>query len=156
MSRSERKRHREKKRRNDVNKGLDELMNLLFEIDPDLRKETEDYRIRRGKSKAAGGATGAHDENLLSRVDLISHAVEVLRRVHRENEERKKIIAALTINLSQPRAVNTGLSGVGGLPVSSLLSSNLQGFGGNNQVSLRTLYAMHSLIPISAHTAISR
>ena len=34
MSRSERKRDREKKRRSDVNKGFDNLMNLLLEIDP--------------------------------------------------------------------------------------------------------------------------
>jgi hypothetical protein len=133
MSRSERKRHREKKRRNDVNKGLDELMNLLLEIDPNLRKDTEEYRVRRGKSKAGGGAAGAHDDNLLSRVDLISHAVEVLRRVHRENEERKKVITALRLNLSQSRAASTGIAG--GLPVSSL-SSDLLGYGGNNQVRL--------------------
>lgn len=92
MSRSERKRHREKKRRNDVNKGFDELMSLLLEIDPDVRAEAEE-RARRGQWK---GGFGAQEENLLSRVDLIARAVQVLRRVHRENEERKQIIAKLT------------------------------------------------------------
>lgn len=92
MSRSERKRHREKKRRSDVNKGFDELMTLLLEIDPTVRAEAEE-RARRGQWK---GNFGAQEDNLLNRVDLISRAVEVLRRIHRENEERKHIIASLT------------------------------------------------------------
>lgn len=92
MSRSERKRHREKKRRSDVNKGFDDLMTLLVEIDPSVRAEAEE-RARRGQWK---GQLGAQEDNLLSRVDLISRTVEVLRRVHRENEERKLIIASLT------------------------------------------------------------
>ena len=50
MTRSERKRHREKKRRSDVNKGFDELMTLLLEIDPVVRAEAED-RARRGQWK---------------------------------------------------------------------------------------------------------
>jgi hypothetical protein len=92
MTRSERKRHREKKRRNDVNKGFDDLMTLLLEIDPDVRLEAEE-RARRGQWK---GSIGAQEENLLSRVDLISRTVQVLSRVHRENEERKLIIESLT------------------------------------------------------------
>ena len=92
MSRSERKRHREKKRRSDVNKGFDELMTLLLEIDPTVRAEAEE-RARRGQWK---GNFGAQEDNLLNRVDLIGRAVEVLRRIHRENEERKHIIASLT------------------------------------------------------------
>ena len=94
MSRSERKRHREKKRRNDVNKGFDELMNLLIEIDPETRTEAED-RTRKGQWK---GPSGVQEESVLSRVDLISRTVEVLRRVHAENEERKQIISRLMEN----------------------------------------------------------
>jgi hypothetical protein len=92
LSRSERKRHREKKRRSDVNKGFDDLMNLLVEIDPKVRIEAEE-RARRGQWK---GSIGAQEDNLLSRVDLITRTVDVLRRVHRENEERKVIIMELT------------------------------------------------------------
>jgi hypothetical protein len=91
LSRSERKRHREKKRRSDVNKGFDDLMNLLVEIDPKVRIEAEE-RARRGQWK---GSIGAQEDNLLSRVDLITRTVDVLRRVHRENEERKVIIMEL-------------------------------------------------------------
>lgn len=83
MSRSERKRHREKKRRNDVNKGFDELFSLLLEIDPDVRTEA---------SERAGPSA---DDSGLSRVDLIAHAIKALRRVHSENEERKLLVARL-------------------------------------------------------------
>jgi hypothetical protein len=101
MSRSERKRHREKKRRSDVNKGFDDLMNLLIEIDPQVRTEAEE-RARRGQWK---GNIGAQEDNLLSRVDLITRTVEVLRRVHRENDQRKMIIAELN------RGAGAGLGG---------------------------------------------
>jgi hypothetical protein len=112
LSRSERKRHREKKRRSDVNKGFDDLMTLLLEIDPTVRAEAEE-RARRGQWK---GSFGAHEDNLLSRVDLISRAVEVLGRVHRENEERKLIIASLTRSGagSSHASGETVVGGIGG------------------------------------------
>ena len=94
MSRSERKRHREKKRRNDVNKGFDELMELLIEIDPVVRAEHQD-RARRG-------IAGTADDHALSRVELINRTVEVLHRVHKENEERKLIIQQLLEKPASP------------------------------------------------------
>jgi hypothetical protein len=92
LSSADRKRHREKKRRKNVNKGFDDLMNLLVEIDPKVRIEAEE-RARRGQWKER---IGAQEENLLGRVDLITRTADVLRRVHRENEERKVVIAELT------------------------------------------------------------
>lgn len=100
MSRSERKRYREKKRRSDVNKGFDDLMNLLIEIDPAVRAEAEE-RARRGQWK---GSLGAQEDNLLSRVDLIGRTVKVLRRLHQENEQRKVIIGQLVQASQQARA----------------------------------------------------
>lgn len=91
LSRSERKRYREKKRRSDVNKGFEDLMSLLLEIDPQVRAEAEE-RARRGQWK---GALGSQEDNLLSRVDLISRTVHVMRRLHEENEQRKLIIDQL-------------------------------------------------------------
>jgi hypothetical protein len=58
LSRSERNRHREKKRRGELNKGFDDLMNLLVEIDPNVRIEAEE-RARRGQWK---GSTGAPED----------------------------------------------------------------------------------------------
>ena len=98
MSRSERKRHREKKRRSDVNKGFDDLTALLLEIDPVVRAEAED-RARRGQWK---GNIGGQEDNILSRVELIARTV--LRRVHKENEQRKLIIEQL---LQRPSASTT-------------------------------------------------
>ena len=92
LSRSERKRHREQKRRSDVNKGFEALMTILIQIDPQVKHEAQE-RARRGLSK--GGPAGAHDDNLLSRVDLVNRTAEVLRRIHQENEQRKKIIETL-------------------------------------------------------------
>lgn len=94
LSRSERKRHREKKRRSDVNRGLDQLMDLVFLIDPELKLEAEDRA-----QKASGGRTTSSDPPLLSRVELINSAVATLERVHRENEERKMVIAHLARGL---------------------------------------------------------
>lgn len=88
MSRSERKRHREKKRRSDVNKGFDELMSLLLEIDPEVRADAEE-RASKGQCKRT---LGSHEDNVLSRVDLIATAVRVLGRIHGENEKHKRII----------------------------------------------------------------
>jgi hypothetical protein len=104
ISRSERKRDREKKRRNDVIKGFDELMNLLVEIDPDVRADAKE-RSRRGMWK---GSLGAQEDSVLSRVDLIGRAVTVLRRIHVENEQRKVLIDHL---LLQGQAVRPGVWG---------------------------------------------
>ena len=93
MTRSERKRHREKKRRSDVNKGFDDLTALLWEIDPAVRVENEE-RANRLQSKGSSG--GPPEASMLSRVDLISRAVQLIRRLHTENEQNKCTIAALT------------------------------------------------------------
>ena len=100
MSRSERKRHREKKRRSDVNKGFDDLTALLLEIDPVVRAEADD-RARRGQWK---GTLGGQEDNILSRVELIGRSVEILGRVHKENEQRKLIIEQL---LQRPPSTST-------------------------------------------------
>jgi Helix-loop-helix DNA-binding domain len=96
MSRSERKRHREKKRRSDVNKGFDDLTSLLWEIDPTMRSEVEERAQRSGQSKGGNNSAIPEDSTLMSRVDLISRTVQVLRRIYNENEKNKSIIAALS------------------------------------------------------------
>jgi hypothetical protein len=78
MSRSERKRHREKKRRSEVNKGFDELTKLLQEIDPTVLSNRKPSKL--------------DADNVLNRVDLINVTVSILEKVHRENERNKRII----------------------------------------------------------------
>lgn len=58
MSRAERKKLREKKRRNDVNKGFDELLSLLIEIEPDIQTDPEE-RIIQGLPRRA---IGSHED----------------------------------------------------------------------------------------------
>lgn len=79
MSRSERKRHREKKRRSEVNKGFDDLTKLLQEIDPSIGSSRNPSQLE--------------TDNAMNRVDLINVTVSVLERVHRENERNKRIIS---------------------------------------------------------------
>lgn len=104
MSRSERKRHREKKRRNDVNRGFDELQALLNEIDCELRGADADVRdtCRHDKYQVANS-----EESFLSRVELITRTTQVLRRIHRENEERKLIVDRLLEQVTLPATVVT-------------------------------------------------
>ena len=104
MSRSERKRDREKKRRGDVNRGLDELQALLFLIDPELKAEAEERR-RKSHNKPVHST---EPEPMISRVELINSAVTVLRRIHRENEERKVVISHLATGLLSATRGNGG------------------------------------------------
>mmetsp|Transcript_22711 Transcript_22711/g.34345 ORF Transcript_22711/g.34345 Transcript_22711/m.34345 type:complete len:121 (-) Transcript_22711:845-1207(-) len=66
MSRQERKRHREKKRRGKVNAGFDDLKAALVQIDPD-------------PSSLEG----------INRVDLITRTVAVLTELYEENKNLK-------------------------------------------------------------------
>jgi len=69
MSRQERKRHREKRRRGKVNAGFDDLKDLLVQIDPET-----------------------NDREDINRVDLISRAVVVMKKLHDENGAVKKLL----------------------------------------------------------------
>lgn len=87
LSRSERKRDREKKRRDDLNKGYDRLQNLIFGIDPTVKVEAEE-RIQR----SFRGPTETEEHSVFSRLELIQFAISTLERVNQENEERKMVI----------------------------------------------------------------
>ena len=108
-SRSESKKNREKARRGSINNGLDQLAELVFIIDPQL-KETA--------GRALFGDTMAKVQHHLSRVDLVNIAVATLARVYQENEVHKVFIAlcAGEDNVSPPKIV----------PPSILLSSTLE------------------------------
>jgi hypothetical protein len=68
-------------------------MNLQVEIDPKVRIEAEE-RARRGQWQ---GSINDQEHNLFSRADLITRTVDVLHRVHLENEERKIIIMEVSL-----------------------------------------------------------
>ena len=105
ISRSEKKREREKKRRSDLNEGLDKLMTLVFTIDPQLKADLEERHKGSHHSRAMNRE---EPEIMLSRIELINAAIATLQRVHRENEENKMVISLLTKGL---RATDGGSGG---------------------------------------------
>ena len=107
ISRSEKKREREKKRRSDLNQGLDQLMALIFMIDPQLKAKAEAEEWHR-KSHHNRISSREEPEIILSRVELINAAIATLQRVHRENEENKMLISFLTSGLHAQDGGNGG------------------------------------------------
>lgn len=123
-TRSERKRNREQKRRNEVNGGLDQLTRLIFMIDPQLKVVAE---LRASKNHSGGKRPpGVSDAQLLSRVELINSAVATLARVHQENEERKLMIARLTMGATGNGGANPLMGSAAG---SMLGAANLMAAG---------------------------
>lgn len=92
VSISEKKRYREQKRRNAVNKGLDQLAELLFLIDPQLKATA----IERAGLDYPKGRASKSECHLLSRTELVNLAAVALARIHQDNEAHKGIIARLS------------------------------------------------------------
>lgn len=92
MTRSQRKCHRERRRRSEVNKGFDDLTSLLWDIDATTMRAEIENRSLRGKKQS----NLPTEDIILSRVDLINCTISLLRRLHAENEQRKDIISTLT------------------------------------------------------------
>lgn len=103
-NRNERKRQLEKKRRDEVNSGLDKLMDLLFEIDPKSRAESRERQMGTGGGNEPADSSKYNSLQALNRVDLIHRSTELLRTLHYENQDLKKLLAELP-----------GGGGVGGL-----------------------------------------
>jgi hypothetical protein len=82
--RAERKREREKKRRFDLNEAFDRLKELIFTINPEIRKEAEQ---RMAASKAKN-----EEQGVFNRLELVLYAINTLEVVYEENEERKMVI----------------------------------------------------------------
>mmetsp|Transcript_24608 Transcript_24608/g.36112 ORF Transcript_24608/g.36112 Transcript_24608/m.36112 type:complete len:289 (+) Transcript_24608:67-933(+) len=87
LSRTERKRCREKKRRSDVNRGFDSLTSVLMKIEhPQAMSEPST------SPASQDPGIGAHRCN--NRVELISWSIKVLERLHKENEELKEKVGS--------------------------------------------------------------
>lgn len=83
---SERKRQREKDRRKEMAEGFVELGQLLAQIDPDDSDGARGKRVRRGLDD---GGTDT-DPSGMTRIDLISRAIETIRKLHAENQDLKR------------------------------------------------------------------
>lgn len=106
MTRSQRKCHRERRRRNEVNKGFDDLTSLLWDIDATNMSAEIENRSLRGKKQS----NLPTEDIILSRVDLINCTISLLRRLHAENEQRKDIISTLTRAGTSTGAFDTGVN----------------------------------------------
>jgi hypothetical protein len=88
--RSERKRQREKQRRSDLSNAFDELSAFIVQVEPDAADAESDPKKKRKKS-----SEGAEDASGITRLDLIGRALRIMKRLHRENEQNKRIIASM-------------------------------------------------------------
>ena len=86
--RSERKRQRGKQRRSDLSNAFDELAAFISQVEPDAVEMDGDGKKKRKKS-------GEDESSGITRLDLIGRALQIMKRLHRENEERKRIIAGM-------------------------------------------------------------
>jgi hypothetical protein len=146
--RIERKRNREKKRRSDVNKGLDALMELVFVIDPRVKLEAEE----RAAKVTSGGRTGSSDApTILSRVELINTVYATLERVHEENGELKRVIAQLASNPGR----GAGDAGTGAAPqpaAAACLPPNVMtGFSNAREIQVSFQLLSHCMIDAVLH-----
>eukprot|EP00980_Cylindrotheca_fusiformis_P000276 scaffold66_cov115-Cylindrotheca_fusiformis.AAC.8 len=87
--RSERKRQREKQRRSDLSSAFDELAAFIVQVEPESGDLDPDAKKKRKKSDGGEDASG------ITRLELIGRALRIMRRLHTENEERKRIIAGI-------------------------------------------------------------
>lgn len=96
--RSERKRQREKQRRLDLSNALDELAAFVVQVDPEPGDADLEMKKKRKKSGEAEDSSG------ITRLDLIGRALKLMKRLHKENEERKRIIMSMQDRGGQPGA----------------------------------------------------
>ncbi|KAL3937471.1 MAG: hypothetical protein SGBAC_007428, partial [Bacillariaceae sp.] len=85
--RSERKRQREKQRRSDLSNAFDELAAFVIQVEPESGDPDADAKKKRKK------ADGGEDASGITRLELIGRALRIMRTLHNENEERKRMIA---------------------------------------------------------------
>ena len=108
--RAERKREREKKRRFDLNGAFDQLKELIFRINPEVRKEAE-------KRMAANKAKN-EEQGVFNRLELVLYALNTLEVVYEENEERKMVIQHMARGmLADGRKAGITAGGVSGSKV---------------------------------------
>lgn len=88
--RSERKRRREKQRRSDLSNAFDELAAFIVQVEPGSEEDESDKKSKKRKS-----SDGGEDSAGITRLDLIGRALRIMKRLYRENEERKRVISSV-------------------------------------------------------------
>lgn len=88
-ARSELKRQREKNRRKAIANAYGELATFIVQVDPALGDEDLQMNRKRRKSDDGDKTSG------LSQVNVVGRALKLMKRLHSENEENKRILKAL-------------------------------------------------------------
>lgn len=96
LSRSERKRRREMKRRSDVNRGFEELMSLIVRMNPPELHEVTSKEENVNPDKSASVQVGN-----LNRVDLMNKAVVIMDRLFQENKKMRRDIQELKMEIKK-------------------------------------------------------
>jgi hypothetical protein len=119
-ARAERKRCREKQRRSNVNKGYDDLTELLVKIDA-ADSGANASAIEEGCKASDGGVLPSDAPQ--NRVDLIARTVQVMDRLFQENTELKKRFKKGGHSLGDGEGLSNKIKGAGYAPVSDRISS---------------------------------
>ena len=93
--RSERKRQREKQRRSDLSHAFEELSAFIVQVEPNAPDGDGNTNTNSGKKKRKKSGDGGEESSGITRLDLVSRALRVMKRLHRENEQNKRIIASM-------------------------------------------------------------
>lgn len=86
---SERKRQREKDRRKEMKEGFVELAQLLAQMEHQDESDMPNWKRKRRGSCDEDGSTDP-DGAAITRIDLISKAIDTIRKLHAENIELKR------------------------------------------------------------------
>jgi len=99
---AEQKAGREKLRRSELNENLGELSEILFEIEPSLRsgRRNIDTGAYNHNALSHNMTSSSKDFAVTNRIELIKHSVQLLRRLHQENQEKDIMIKKLNTTVS--------------------------------------------------------
>merc|ERR1740124_293365 len=98
MSRSERKRCQEKRRRHEFKEVMDKLLSILLQYDEDFlaeSKQRESLLATRRVTNRHVGSSADSDNGLFNRIELVNQASFTIKRLAKENCEYKEIIEGL-------------------------------------------------------------
>ena len=93
-ARSERKRQRERTRRSALSNAFDELASFVIRMDPEPGDEDHERtasRKKRTKNSNNEDEREQHDHGI-SQLDIVGRTLKLLKRLHNENEEHKRIL----------------------------------------------------------------
>ena len=122
--RSELKRQREKNRRKAITNAYGELASFIVQLDPELGEEDLVQMHKKRRKSGDGDKTSG-----ISQVNVVGLALKLMKRLHSENEENKRILKAMQEREEQ--------------------DFNSENVGGRYQTSV--FLTFHSLTPFFLH-----